>query len=175
METPQIKDALTEDVLRHVFQLADYLTHSQLRFAVGVGAHVTEIESLQWPDVDLDNRRVWLCGSGTVRGRFVTLPPNVLVMLWDMKAWTTDDPAGAVWIDRSGIAKIPLQTRWRRLFVLWANAHSQGLVAMRPPKPPPPLAAIRRFAIQLLLDCGAPTDEVAVWAGFTGGVFVERP
>lgn len=158
--------ALTEDVMKQALLRADHVTHRQLRFGLGVGARVSEIENLTWQDVDLSNGRVWFAQSMTAAGgRFVPLPPNMLTMLWDMKTWKEGNATGSVWAETGGISNIPLRTRWCRLFAKWTNAYERGTDPTPPPMPAPQLWQLRRLSIQMLLDRGVPADQVALWAG----------
>jgi len=161
-----VRPKLTEDMLRHVLPLADHVTHAQLRFGIGTGARIPEIENLRWSEVDLIRRRVWFEHPMTLNGgRSVPLPPKVLSMLWDIKNWWGGDAAGFVWAEACGIGKLPLRTRWRRLFTEWSEAHERGDTPVPPPASFPAVQELRRFAIQLLLDRGVPPEEVAAWSG----------
>ncbi len=165
---------LTEDIMKQVLLRTDHVTHRQLRFGLGVGARVPEIENLTWCDLDLSNGRVWFAQSTTAGERFVPLPSNILAMLWDMKVWKKGDATGSVWAEAGGIANIPLRTRWRRLFTKWANAYERGTEPMPPPTPIPSVSQVRRLSIQMLLDRGVPADRVAAWAGRSDVAVIER-
>lgn len=157
---------LTEDIMKQALLRADHLTHRQLRFGLGVGARIVEIENLTWRDVDLPNGRVWFEQRMTAAGgRFVPLPATILTMLWDMKVWKEGGATSSVWAESGGISNTQLRTRWCRLFSKWKRDYERGTERVPPPNPVPPVSEIRRLSIQMLLDRGVPADQVAVWAG----------
>lgn len=154
---------LTVDMVKQALRMSDALTGCQVRFALGTGARLREVERLDWGDLDLEVGRVWFSHPKTMDGgRGVPLPPHVLEMMRELKDATEGEVIGPVW-GKGGQSS--LIARWRDLFAKWAKAYERGTVTAPPPPGCPPLHSLRHLVVQLLLDRGVPDEQINHWAG----------